>query len=72
MHVPEKQAIPAKMATAVSIRSRGHFRAWVLAVCLTDEAICEFQEAIPLKPDYAEAHDNLARILTMKNVPAAH
>jgi len=35
-----------------------------------DEAIREFQEAIRLKPDFAEANNSLARALAMKNAPA--
>jgi tetratricopeptide (TPR) repeat protein len=36
----------------------------------TSEAINQYQEALRLKPDYAEARDNLTRALGMKNAPA--
>jgi tetratricopeptide (TPR) repeat protein len=35
-----------------------------------DEAITHYQEAIRLKPGYAEAQNNLARALGIKNAPA--
>ncbi len=40
----------------------------------TDEAICQFQEVIRLKPDHVEARNNLRKILELKNksnVPTA-
>jgi hypothetical protein len=38
------------------------------ALC-ADEAISQYQEIIRLKPRYANAHNNLAGALKMKNAP---
>jgi hypothetical protein len=35
-----------------------------------DEAIRQYQEAIRLKPDYAQARNNLARALGINSAPA--
>ena len=36
----------------------------------TDEAISHYQDALRLKPDHAEAHNNLACLLRMNEAPA--
>ena len=36
---------------------------------ITHDAILEFQAALQLKPDYAEASNNLARALELKGAP---
>ena len=37
----------------------------------TNEAIKQYQEALRLKPDFAQARDNLARAFGMTNAPAS-